>query len=73
MGNLTDDAFTDANCKETFSLGEKLVRYWKQKKRTQRVEKKLAAFKERMSWLMTYRKDEWPYEYNFWKKNKGLK
>jgi multimeric flavodoxin WrbA len=73
MGNLTDDVFTDAICKEAFSLGEKLVRYWQQKKRTQRVEKKLTAFKERMRWLMIYRKDQWPYEYNFCQRNKGLK
>jgi hypothetical protein len=27
------------------------------------------AFKERMGWLMEYRKDEWPYEYEYWQKH----
>jgi multimeric flavodoxin WrbA len=72
MGTLPDDVFTDAICKDAFALGEKLVKCWQQKKCFQRVEKKLAAFKERMRWLITYRKDEWPYEYNYWQKNKGV-
>jgi hypothetical protein len=32
----------------------------------------MAAFKERMQQLMEYRKEEWSYEYEYWKKHWGL-
>lgn len=73
MGNLPDEKFTENIRQQAFALGEKLVLSWKGKKRLKSVEKKLAAFKERMRWLMIYRKDQWPYEYNFWQTYKGLK
>jgi multimeric flavodoxin WrbA len=73
MGSLKDDIFTEEICRQAFALGEKLVLSWKRKKRSKSVEKKLAAFRERMQWLMIYRKDQWPYEYRFWQKHKGLK
>jgi hypothetical protein len=31
------------------------------------------AFEQRMRTLMQYRKDEWPYEYEYWKKFKDLR
>jgi hypothetical protein len=73
MGNLTDEIFTDEICRKAFELGEKLVLSWKHKKRSKSVEKRLAAFRQRMQWLMIYRKDQWPYEYKFWQNYKGLK
>jgi hypothetical protein len=33
----------------------------------------MSAFKDRMRSLMIYRKEEWPYEYAYWKKYRGLK
>jgi hypothetical protein len=72
MGNLKDDVFTEDICQQACALGEKLALSWKHKKRIKSVEKQLAAFKDRMKWLMIYRKDQWPYEYKFWQKNKGL-
>ncbi len=68
MGNLKNNMFTDAICEDAFALGEKLVRYWRQKRRYRRVDKRLAEFKDRMRQLIAFRKDEWPYEYNFWQK-----
>lgn len=73
MGNLKDEVFTDEICQKAFALGEKLAISWKRKKRSKSVENRLAAFKQRMQWLMIYRKDQWPYEYKFWQKYKGLK
>jgi len=49
------------------------VRSWKGKKRSKSVDKKMAAFKARMGRLMSYRKQEWPYEYDFWRTHRGLK
>jgi multimeric flavodoxin WrbA len=68
MGNLENDVFTDEIRGQAFSLGEKLVRSWKDKKRNKSVDKKMAAFKARMEWLINYRKEDWPYEYDFIRK-----
>jgi hypothetical protein len=32
------------------------------------IEHRKARFMERMRQLMIYRKDEWPFEYEYWKK-----
>lgn len=72
MGNLTDDIFTQDTCQKAFALGERLVKTWKQKKRDKNVENKMAAFRQRMQYLMEYRKEEWPYEYTYWKKHRGM-
>ncbi|RJP85271.1 MAG: flavodoxin family protein [Desulfobacteraceae bacterium] len=73
MGNLADEQFTDEIRGQAFALGEELVLSWKGKKRSKRVDKKMAAFKTRMEWLISYRKREWPYEYDFWRTRRGMK
>ncbi len=73
MGSLVDDEFTDEIRGRAFALGEKLVRAWKGKKQSRAVDKKMAAFKARMEGLISYRKQEWPYEYDFWRTHRGLK
>jgi multimeric flavodoxin WrbA len=72
MGNLTDDIFTPDICQKAFELGERLVKSWEYKKRYKSVEKKMAAFRQRMQYLMEYRKEEWPYEYSYWKKYRSM-
>ncbi len=32
----------------------------------------MVAFRERMRSLVTWRKDEWPYEYEYWQNNQEI-
>ncbi len=73
MGNLVNEEFTDEIQGQAFALGERLVRAWKGQKRSKIVDKKIAAFKARMEWLISYRKQDWPYEYDYWRSHRGLK
>jgi len=72
MGELIDYNFTGDICDRAFKLGEKLVTAWKEKKSPKQVDKKMAAFKERMRNLMSWRKGEWPFEYEYWRTQRGL-
>lgn len=45
---------------------------WKHKKRYKTVEKQMSEFRQRMQYLMEYRKKEWPYEYSYWKKYRSM-
>ena len=53
-------------------LGRQLVRAWKEKRSFPHADREMAAFKERMRWLMESRKNEWGYEYDYWRKHFGL-
>jgi multimeric flavodoxin WrbA len=72
MGLLPDGEFTDDIKAQARELGKTLVVSWKNKAVLPEVEEVKDAFKERMQYLMQYRKDEWPYEYEFWQKHRGL-
>jgi hypothetical protein len=54
-------------------LGKKLVRSWKETALFPEAEEVRKSFQQRMRNLMLYRKEDWPYEYEFWKKHRGLK
>ncbi len=58
--------------KDAFEQGKKLVLSWKEKAVSPENEKTISSFKERMRSLMLWRKDEWPYEYRYWKTHRGL-
>ena len=49
-------------------LGGELCRAVREKREFPEQDAFRNAFKERMGWLMEYRKDEWPYEYEYWQK-----
>jgi multimeric flavodoxin WrbA len=66
MGLIEGDEFPDEIRQKAFDLGKKLVETWKAKTVPQDTAERLADFHERMKMLMTYRKDEWPFEYNHW-------
>jgi len=72
MGLLPDGEFTEDIKTQARELGKTLVVSWKNKAVLPEVEEVKDAFKERMQYLMQYRKDEWPYEYEFWQKHRGL-
>lgn len=73
MGNLENDEFTENIRKNAAALGRKLVRSWQDKKRSPAMERKMAAFKARMEGLIAWRKQDWPYEYDYWRKHRGMK
>ena len=72
MGTIVGDEFPQEILKKARALGRKLVHDWQNKITTPEIEKRKAEFKERMRQLMLYRKDEWPFEYEYWKKMHGL-
>lgn len=54
-------------------LGRNLVADWRQKALRPEVELQMNAFKERMKNLIIYRREEWPFEYEYWCNFRGLK
>ena len=73
MGQIRDYDFPPEIRKQAFSLGERLVLAWKNKEKNPRYAEVTRSFNERMHSLMLYRKVEWPYEYEYWKKHRDLK
>lgn len=73
MGTIVGDTFPDEIHKQAVALGKKLVASWEKKATSPRVERQMSAFKDRMRSLMIYRQKDWPYEYAYWKKYRGLK
>ena len=65
--------FTEEIKDEALELGKNLVRSWKNKSVLQEIERGRNEFKQRMQLLMLYRKEEWPYEWEYWQKHRGLK
>ena len=72
MGALTNDNFTDDIRKQAQKLGEDLVIAWKHGTLDPSTEHSMAAFRERMRQLMLWRKQQWPYEYEYWRSHRGL-
>ena len=65
--NFPDDVRTRA-----YALGEKLVKAWKSKATNGKYDRISSQFKERMRSLILCRRQEWPYEYEYWKQHQGL-
>jgi multimeric flavodoxin WrbA len=72
MGLLPDGEFTEDIVAQARELGRTLVHSWKSKAVLPEVERAKETFRERMQYLMLYRKEEWPFEYQFWQKHRGL-
>lgn len=72
MGSIRGGEFPEEVRRQARALGEKLVDAWENKSTAPDVEKTRAAFIERMRRLMVWRKEEWPFEYEYWRKNRGL-
>ncbi len=72
MGAFGDDAFPEEIVTNARRLGEKLVTAWENCEKPAGVEEKMRAFSDRMRLLIAYRKEEWPYEYVYWRKYRGL-
>jgi multimeric flavodoxin WrbA len=72
MGSIYGDDFPDDIANGALDLGKRLVEAWKNSESFPEIQEKMTVFKERMRRLMIYRKEEWPYEYEYWKKHWGL-
>jgi multimeric flavodoxin WrbA len=73
MGTIAEGDFPEEILRQARDLGKNLVRSWKEKAVTPETGEMRKSFEERMRRLMRFRKDEWPYEYEFWKMHRGLK
>ncbi len=73
MGRIHGYDFPAEVRQKALALGETLVRAWKTGEKNPAYAEVTRTFHERMHSLMLYRKEEWPYEYDFWKKHRGLK
>ncbi len=72
MGGVKEPIFSGETTVEARGLGKKLMACWKERASFPEVEKEKSEFSERMRLLMQYRKDDWPYEWEYWKKHRGL-
>ena len=73
MGTIVGEDFPEEILRKARGLGKKLVKSWKQKAVIPEAEEVRKSFEGRMRRLMVCRKEDWPYEYGFWKKHRGLK
>ncbi len=72
MGLIFEDGFPEEIRQKAITLGQRLVQAWSNKEVFPEVQEKMAEFKDRMRRLMLWRKDEWPYEYQYWRDLWGL-
>jgi len=72
MGGIETEAFPDDIRSQAFELGKALVSSWQEKLISAESENTIREFKDRMRSLMLWRKEEWPYEYQYWKRHRGL-
>jgi multimeric flavodoxin WrbA len=72
MGQIEGQNFPEALKTQACALGEKLVTAWKNKETNPQYDATSSQFRERMKSLMLWRKDEWPYEYEYWKKFRNI-
>lgn len=54
------------------ALGAALVQTWRVGYLDPKVEREMAAFRERMRQLVVGKKEEWPYEYSYWQEHHGI-
>jgi multimeric flavodoxin WrbA len=72
MGTLNGDRFTQDIRKRARGLGAELVGAWENGSSDPSIEQTMASFRERMRRLMLWRKEQWPYEYEYWRSHRGL-
>jgi multimeric flavodoxin WrbA len=64
---LEDERTRGPKCGEAAILGARLVEAIRTRAKFPEQDNERAAFSRRMKELVGFRKDEWPYEYNYWK------
>ncbi len=71
MGTISGDSFPEEIGRQARDLGKALVIAWQNQSTFPETEKTIAEFTERMRNLVWSRREEWPYEYEYWKKQRG--
>jgi len=72
MGTLPNNAFTPEIVAAAQALGRKLVHDWHNHITSTEIEERKTRFKDRMRQLMLYCRQEWPFEYQYWEKTRGM-
>jgi multimeric flavodoxin WrbA len=72
MSAMPGGAFTDEVLERARTLGMRIVEAWRGKEVTQYIEQRRNDFRERMRGLISFRNQEWPYEYQYWKEHWGI-
>jgi multimeric flavodoxin WrbA len=72
MGEVQGYEFPEETRKKAFALGERLVKAWSAKESSTEYGETTVRFGQRMRSLMLWRKQDWPYEYEYWKSRRGL-
>lgn len=72
MGTIVGDTFPEEIRSRAFNLGKMVVQSFRNRVTSPEIEQKMEEFKDRMRALILYRKEEWPYEYQYWKERRGL-
>ncbi|MGA3175496.1 MAG: flavodoxin family protein [Syntrophorhabdales bacterium] len=73
MGEIQGYDFTRETRDKAFALGKRVVGAWKAGEPSSEYKAITSEFQERMRSLMLWRRNEWPYEYEYWKAHRGLK
>ena len=72
MAEVEGQNFTQDMRKKAFALGEKLVAAWQNKEIVPEWAPVTTQFRERMKSLILWRRNEWPHEYQYWKKYRDI-
>jgi len=67
MSTMPEKGFTDEVKEKARSTGKRLVDAWKAREAPEDIDRIRKDFRERMRGLISFRKQEWPYEYQYWK------
>jgi multimeric flavodoxin WrbA len=73
MGASVGEGFPQEKKDEARRVGAELVQAIEEKAVFPDFEKTKDEFKQRMQMLMLYRKEDWPYEWEYWQKHHGPK
>ncbi len=72
MSAMPEGGFTEEVKKNAFNLGRRLVVKWRAGEVPADADEQRNAFRDRMRALIDWRREEWPYEYRYWKEHRGL-
>lgn len=72
MGDFDGDEFPADILEKAKALGQKLVNDWQEGMMPPDIAHRRTQFTKRMRQLMMYREDQWPFEYEYWKKKGRL-
>jgi multimeric flavodoxin WrbA len=72
MSAMTEGGFTEELRNKAYAVGRRLVEAAREGKVPSDAGQRRNSFREQMKELMFYRREEWPYEYQYWKEHGGL-